>query len=152
MKQLTIIWQRLVDKEGTTCSRCGSTQLQLHDAVKKLEESLKPLGIEVVLEEKELDASTCACDVTESNRIWVAGKPLEEWVDAHIGKSPCPCDICHNAECRTVEVTGTVYEVLPAEIIIKAALIAAAEIILPSSEEPCCAGTKPKATIKNCCD
>lgn len=147
MKQLTIIWQRLVDDKGATCSRCGSTQLQLYDAVKKLEESLKPLGIEVVLEEKELDASTCACDVTESNRIWIAGKPMEEWIGARVGKSLCPCGVCHDAECRTVEVRGAVYEVLPAELIIKAVLIAAAETILSSPEEPCCAETKSKATI-----
>lgn len=140
MKRLIITWQRLVDQAGKTCKRCGGTQLQLRDAVQKLETSFKPLGIEVTLEEKALDASTCACDITESNRIWIAEKPLEEWVGAHVGQSPCPCDICQGAECRTVEVGGEVYGVISSELIIKAALLAAAEFVAAGKVDSCCGG------------
>ncbi|MDI3325587.1 DUF2703 domain-containing protein [Pontibacterium granulatum] len=151
MKTLLITWQRLVDDKGGTCTRCAGTRLQLHEAVKKLEASLKPLDIEVRLVGRELDASACAADVTESNRIWIAGRPLESWLDARNGKSLCACNVCHNAECRTVEVSGIEYEVVPAELIIKAALIAAADAVLPSSEEPCCPVNDTHDTPQRCC-
>ena len=76
MKHLQIIWQRLVDDTGKTCDRCGDTQLQLHNAVEDLKQALAPLGIEVSLEEKMLDARAFACDTSQSNRIWI---PVCPW-------------------------------------------------------------------------
>jgi hypothetical protein len=49
MKTLTITWQRLLmDEDGRTCVRCGSTEKELERAVETLKQSLAPLGIEVV--------------------------------------------------------------------------------------------------------
>jgi hypothetical protein len=71
-----MLWKRLV-KEGGTCPRCGSTQENVAGAVEKLEAALRPLGIEPVLETLAIDESTFQANPSESNRIWIAGKPLE---------------------------------------------------------------------------
>jgi hypothetical protein len=78
MKILKIKWQRLIYDGAKTCERCGATGSEVRNAVEQLKSSLKPLGIEVELEEKELSVETCAKDISQSNRIWIAGRPLEE--------------------------------------------------------------------------
>ncbi|MGT2490314.1 DUF2703 domain-containing protein [Cupriavidus basilensis] len=44
-----------------------------------------------------------------------------------VGSSPC-CSVCGDSECRTVDVGGTSYEVVPEELMVKAGLIAALTI------------------------
>lgn len=151
MRRLHILWQRLVDDTGRTCDRCWNTQLQLHGAVEKLKLALVPLGIEPTLEEKTLECA-CAGDISQSNRIWIAGKPLEDWIGARVGQSNCPCDVCRNAECRTVEVGGAVFEAIPEDLIVRAALLAAADLIGPKTEEPCCdEEIKSESDTDSCC-
>lgn len=123
MKTFRITWQRLVDEQGQTCSRCGGTEQELHKALRFLVKSLAPVGIAFSLETKALDAQEFAQDPSQSNRLWIDGRPLEKWLQAEAGTSPC-CGPCGDSECRTVEVEGTVYETIPAELIIKAALLA----------------------------
>jgi hypothetical protein len=135
MKTLTITWQRLLmDEDGRTCVRCGSTEKELERAVETLKQSLAPLGIEVVLLKKALDAEAFARDALESNRIWIGGKPLEEWLGADVGRSVC-CDVCGNAECRTVEIRQERYETVPADLVVRAGLVAASGMIAAGSEE-----------------
>ncbi len=83
-----------------------------------------PLGIEPVLETREIDEATFKANPSESNRVWIAGKPMEEWVGASVGSSPC-CSVCGDEACRTVDVDGATYEVVPVELLVKAGLIAA---------------------------
>jgi hypothetical protein len=123
MKTIKIIWQRLVDDQGQTCDRCGGTEQELHKALRFLIKALAPAGIAFSLEIKSLDPQEFARDPSQSNRIWVDGKSLEKWVKAEAGVSPC-CGPCGDAECRTVNVEGTTYETIPAELIIRAALLA----------------------------
>ncbi len=152
MKVLKIEWQRLVDEKGQTCQRCGSTEKEVRKAFQGLKQSLAPLGIKVTLEKKALDPSTCAKDVLQSNRIWIGGRTLEEWLDAQVGKSPCGfccAELGDKVECRTVEIGEQVYETIPADLIIQAGLLAAAELTKTetsgkskaeksSKEKPCC--------------
>lgn len=123
MKILPIVWQRLV-LNGETCPRCAGTGDEVERAYLRLREQLFPLGIEPVLETREIDAATFSANPAESNRIWIAGKPVEEWLDASVGSSPC-CAVCGDSACRTVAVNGTSYEVVPEELLVKAGLIAA---------------------------
>ncbi|MCL2653545.1 MAG: DUF2703 domain-containing protein [Propionibacteriaceae bacterium] len=123
MKTLPIIWQRLVSA-GETCPRCAGTGDEVTRAVEQLRTQLLPLGIEPVLDTREIDKATFKANPSESNRIWIAGKPIEEWVDASVGSSPC-CSVCGDSACRTVDVGGTSYEVVPEELLVKAGLIAA---------------------------
>lgn len=146
MKSLSIVWQRLVDSNGQTCDRCGATYDQLEKAVKKLETSLKPLGIEPTIKIREIDSVTFATDPTQSNRIWIDGKPLEEWLHASVSSSPC-CNVCGDSECRTIELDNEVFETIPIELILKAGLIAAAKKIGTDTQ-----GTNQEQGSKCCSD
>lgn len=152
MKNLTIKWQRLItDKSGKTCPRCSSTEQELEKAVRILKQSLAPVGIEVILQKKILAPAAFKKDVLESNRIWIAGKPLEEWLEADVGQSLC-CEVCGNAECRTVEAGQTIYETIPAYLILKAGLAAASTMVAEKPKKPF--GKNPglsKAPSGTCC-
>jgi len=125
---LQVRWQRLVDAKGQTCERCGSTERATEDGVKKLRRCLEPVGVEVVLEKAALSPSAFAKDPLESNRIWLAGKPIEEWLQPKVGKSQC-CGTCGDSECRTLTVEGQTYETIPAELIVRAGLLAGAQLV-----------------------
>ena len=124
MKPLTITWQRLV-KEGRTCDRCGGTQLELQKAVERLQSALAPLGFEPRIVTQQIDEPAFQAAPLESNRIWIAGVPLEDWLGAREGTSRC-CAACGGADCRTVRLDDHTFEVIPAELIVRAALVAAA--------------------------
>ena len=153
-KVLKITWQRLIDEKGQTCQRCGSTETELQKALQNLKESLTPLGIKVTLEKKSLDPATCAKDISQSNRIWVGKRTLEEWLRAKVGKSLCGfccAELGEQVECRTVEVEGQVYETIPANLIVRAGLLAAADLYAESSDKSCCPGrSSAKTNISPC--
>ena len=128
MKTLTIRWQRLVNESGQTCTRCADTGSTVENAYNKLKKSLVELGIEVELKKEILDFSIFTDDPLQSHRIWIAGRPLEEWIGAAAGKSQC-CDACGESECRTISVDQKTFEIIPEEMIIQAGLLAAAELL-----------------------
>ncbi len=128
MRTLAIIWQRLVSPEGKTCDRCAATQQEVERALGTLESVLRPLAIVPRLEISEIDDASFRANPAESNRIWIAGKPMEEWLGGRVGSSRC-CSVCGESECRTVEVSGTTFEAIPERLIVKAALIASSEML-----------------------
>lgn len=123
MKSLPIVWQRLVTN-GATCPRCADTGDALQGAMQALTEALAPLGMVPELELRELDEPSFQAEPSASNRIWIAGKPMEEWLQGSVGTSQC-CSVCGDAECRTVAVDGQTFEAIPQDLLVKAALIAA---------------------------
>lgn len=155
MKVLKIEWQRLVDEKGQTCQRCGSTEKEVQKASQGLKQSLASLGIKVVLEKKSLTPLACAKDVIQSNRILIGGRTLEEWLGAQVGKSPCEfccAELGDKAECRTVEVGGKTYETIPANLIVKAGLLAASELMGKDvSTASCCEPKEKKSSKKKAC-
>jgi len=128
-KTLRITWQRLVS-DGNTCPRCGSTEDELAKAVEQLRGELSSSGVDVVLEKMELSLAEFKKDPVSSNRIQINGRLLEDIIGAGTGQSQC-CDVCGDEECRTVEIKGKSYETIPAEIIVRAGLIEAAELGAP---------------------
>ncbi|MCX7817034.1 MAG: DUF2703 domain-containing protein [Syntrophales bacterium] len=122
MKKLTIKWQRLL-VDGRTCGRCGSTEEELEKAKDLLSVMLRPRGIEVVLEKDVLTFDEFRKNPLSSNRIWINGIPIEDLLSGSEAESPC-CDVCGSYSCRTVNIGGSVYESIPSELIVKAALIA----------------------------
>ncbi len=132
---LKVRWQRLVDEKGQTCDRCGGTERATEEGTKKLRRCLKPVGVDVVLEKTSLSAAEFAKDPLESNRIWVGEKPIEEWLQAKVGKSECS-GACGQSECRTLTVEGKTYDTIPAELIVKAGLLAGAELVGSKPESP----------------
>lgn len=76
MKTLPIVWKRLV-KDGQTCTRCGDTFGHLQAAVTRLQDALRPLGITPTLQVQAIDEAEFQAEPSESNRIWIAGRPME---------------------------------------------------------------------------
>jgi hypothetical protein len=136
IRQLNITWQRLVNSSGETCDRCGSTEEAVEEAASRLGLSLRPLGIDVVLQKGQLSQSQFENDPLESNRLWIDGTPLEDWLTAETGRSRC-CSACGEEDCRTITVDGVTYEAIPSDLIVRAGLMAAAAVLgAPSGE--CC--------------
>jgi hypothetical protein len=129
MTALSIRWQRLV-KDGRTCTRCGDTEVEVRRAVETLRQVLAPLRIEPQLEVAGVDEASFAASPLESNRIWIADRPMEDWLSGDVGSSRC-CSVCGDSDCRTLEIQGTTFETIPERLIVKAGLLAAAELLDP---------------------
>lgn len=128
MTELKIKWQRLVDERGQTCDRCAGTGVEIQVAADMLREALAPLGIAVVTETKKLSTADFMRAPLESNRVWIGNRPIEEWLGAEVEQSRC-CGSCGEHECRTVTIREQTYEVVPRELVLKAGLMAAAELV-----------------------
>lgn len=132
---LTIRWQRLVDVKGKTCPRCGGTEQEVQKAYAHLKRSLAPVGVQVQLEAERIEEAAFREAPLESNRIWIDGRALEEWLGAQVGSSAC-CDACEGAECRTVSVNGSTYEAIPARLIVRAGILAASDALRQCGPSP----------------
>lgn len=139
MKILPIVWYRLV-KAGETCIRCKQTHQELEKALVKLKSSLLPLNVEVIFETKELTEEEFKVNPFKSNEVWIAGKPVEEWLGAQVKMTPCS-SVCSGSSCRALEVGQQTYETVPEELFIKVGLMAASEIFTSD--------TSPKSN--SCC-
>jgi hypothetical protein len=130
MKTLPVVWQRLVSSDGRTCVRCNTTHQELLRAVGKLKTALEPLGIEPTFETREIDKESFEANPSESNRIWIAGRPMEAWLGVRVGSSRC-CSVCGESECRTVKVGASEFETIPEDLLLRAGLIAASGLLEP---------------------
>lgn len=127
MRTLPIVWQRLVSTQGTTCPRCHGTGEEVRRAVARLRAALEPMGIVPTLEEREIDPATFMKEPLSSNRVLIAGKPLDHWLEGQTGHSRC-CAECGDNDCRTLEVEGQSYEIVPEALVVRAGLIAASRL------------------------
>lgn len=146
---LRLEWARLLS-DGETCPRCSSTEQELDKAVSKLTEILAPLKIEVVLNKGELSFAEFEKDPLRSNQIWINDKPLEDWIGAQVGQSCCS-GVCGTSDCRTVEVEGESYESIPADLIIKSALLAVSQVMGAERNLSCSGSDAPGDSSSNCC-
>lgn len=128
MKKMTIQWQRLLDDKNQTCPRCNDTGETVKTGALKLKNALAMLDIEVELLQKGMDFSAFANNPLQSNTILINGKLLEEWIGGETGKSKC-CDVCGDSDCRTISFGENTFESIPENVIIKAGLLAAAELM-----------------------
>ena len=126
MRTIRIVWQRLLSLQGQTCDRCAATELALQQAVETLQQVLAPLQMQVEFHRQALTLAQFNQDPQASNRIWIDDQPLETWLGASTGTSPC-CSVCGDAACRTLECDQQSYEAIPPRLIIKAGLLAAAQ-------------------------
>jgi len=95
--------------------------------VNNLRKELAIYGIDVMLRKKALDLETFKKDALQSNKILIAGKTLEEWLEAKTGQIKC-CDTCGDAERRTVEYADETHEAIPAALIVRAGFVAASKV------------------------
>lgn len=149
MQVLKIKWQRLVS-EKRTCQRCGATEEELDKATAALKQSLSSLNIQVSLEKVELSIAEFSEDPLQSNQIWLNDQPLEDWIGGKVDRSQC-CDVCGPAECRVVEIGEETYEAIPAELIIRAGLLAASQMVMTATAGSCCNSGTTKASTTGCC-
>jgi hypothetical protein len=126
MKTMVIKWQRLVDSSGQTCERCSNTGDATEEAFRRLKGCLAEVGIEVLLEKRVIDQTTFDAEPLQSNLISIDGRTVEEWLGGRPGQSSC-CGPCGDSECRTIRVDDHMYEAIPANVILRAGLLAAAE-------------------------
>ena len=147
MKTLPIIWQRLVTDQGNTCPRCLGTGDEVRRAVERLRAVLEPLGVQPVLECRELDPQAFRDQPSESNRIWIGGQPLEAWLEGQSGGSRC-CNECGDQDCRTLELEGQSYEVIPEDLLVRAGLKAGIRLLEPEPANQAAAGS---GTASSCC-
>lgn len=131
---MTIEWLRLVNDEGQTCDRCAATGDNTEVAFEKLKRCLVQIGIDVVFKKHTLDQSAFLTNPVESNKIKIDGKSMEQWLDGTAGQSRC-CGPCGDSECRTITVDGITHEAIPENLVIRAGLLAAAEIMRVGSPE-----------------
>jgi hypothetical protein len=129
-KVLEIEWQRMVDEEGRVCCGSEATSKSLQTAYKELNKMLEPKGIEVVIKKSNFSPEQCMDAPERSNRVLVAGHGIEHWLNAQVGESPCE-GFCKQAlgdkgSCRNLIYEGKTYDVVPAELIVEAAVAAAA--------------------------
>ncbi|MBK8267800.1 MAG: DUF2703 domain-containing protein [Planctomycetes bacterium] len=146
-KTIVIRWQRLVDDKGDTCDRCGNTEQAVEEARRLLTASLKPLGMRVQVVKTSLTEEQFKHAPSESNRIWIGDASLDKILDAKTGDSPC-CGSCGDSNCRTMVVDGQTYEAIPPELIVRAGLRVAADLVQPASPaKNCCpSGYSPTRT------
>jgi hypothetical protein len=143
-RTLVIRWQRLVDEAGDTCGRCGHTERALAEAQRLLTASLRPLGLHVRVVRTQLTAEQFELDPSASNRIWIGDEPLDTILGAQAGATTC-AGVCGGSPCRTMQVDGRTYESIPAELIVRAGLRVAADLVRPAapSSECCPPGERP---------
>lgn len=141
--RVEIVWKRLVH-DGETCNRCKSTEGEIYSALSKLREMLSVLDIEVILIKEEIDSEDFEKNPLVSNQITINGKLLEDWIGGQSGSSSC-CDLCGTKDCRTIEIDGLKHEVVPAELIIKAGLLAA------TKDNSNCSCSKTNNDDNRCC-
>ncbi|MEN2975220.1 MAG: DUF2703 domain-containing protein [Candidatus Caldarchaeales archaeon] len=129
---LKIRWQRLVENQQT-CQRCESTGVEVDKAASILQDILRPFGLKVVLEKVELSIEDFHKNPLDSNKIWINEQLVEDWLRGNVGRSPC-CTVCSPYECRTIELNGKVYETVTSDLIVKAGMLAALNLLSRS----CC--------------
>ncbi|NUQ45757.1 MAG: DUF2703 domain-containing protein [Phycisphaerae bacterium] len=138
-RAVVIRWQRIADTQGQTCGRCGSTEQAIDAAAARLRQSLSPLEVTVSVQKVAMPTSDLDKCVEESNRIWLNDRPLEQWLSANVGTSACT-GFCGDRTCRTLEVDGQSYDTIPADLIVRAGLLAAADSIRRPAQATCCGG------------
>ncbi|KDR95980.1 protein of unknown function [Peptoclostridium litorale DSM 5388] len=144
MKILKIEWKHLA-VAGETCDRCYDTGENLVQEIKRLNRTLNPKGIEVILIETKMDDS----QTTQSNSILFNGVPIEEILNIEVSENYC--DSCSTllgtkTYCRTVTYDGNEYEDIPAKAIRHAAYkILGIEEIKTEEKSGC------SCNCNNCC-
>ncbi len=147
MQTLSIVWQRLVDDQSNTCPRSQNTGAEIRRAVERIRAVLEPLGMQAVLECRELNQQAFLDRPLESNRIWIGGQPIESWLECRTGVSRC-CDEYGEQDCSTLEVEGKSYEAIPEELLVRAGIRAGISLLEPGTPAT---GASANSTRSSCC-
>jgi hypothetical protein len=123
---LAIVWERY-DGDGGICHGCRATQHELAEAISTIQHALGPFGVEPHLEVLSIAEAQYRANPEQSNRIWIAGKPVEQWLNG------TPKYRASRSPCRMVEIDGVTYAAIPHRLIVEAAILAASDLFFQGS-------------------
>jgi hypothetical protein len=141
-RTLVIRWQHAVCKNENPCERCVNTPLEIQQAYENLRESLAGLGIIVTMEEKKIKQ--------HDDHIYINDHDIIDLLKGERTKTECANCFDEKGNprtCNSLKLGDKTFEVIPAELIMKAGLMAASELITATPEPPC--GEK-KTPCKGC--
>jgi hypothetical protein len=135
---IKLAWHKVTQDDGTICPLSTDTQAQVELAAEELRSTLAPNGVDVVVETltpEKVEGQECLC-----NRVLVQGRFVDEWLGAEIARTPCSG--CPNqAGCATgsgsgracggqtaLIYQGRAHDIVPANLIVMAGMIAAADL------------------------
>lgn len=138
VQSLTIAWHKVSGDDGGICELSTATQLTVDQASQELRRMLADEGIEIAvrtLTPEKVEGGECLC-----NRVLIQGRFVDEWLGAKLVKTACSG--CPNQKaCAKSAGSGSscggqyamihggkTYTVLPADIIVAAGMIAAADL------------------------
>ena len=109
-RTLALRWQRPAIEQKNPC---GVTESELQEAMRTLTHSLKKSGMDVQLGYLKAGAAS----ETAVTGLWINGKPLETWLNAQV--------VAEDGGCMTLKLSDQSYEKIPADVIVKAGMMAA---------------------------
>ena len=116
MKTVEIEWKHL-DKEGNTCIRCADTGKELGKFIGDLRKECRPHGIDILFKETKLTET----EIQESNTILINGVKIEHILPQASASTSCCSSCCEftgqETYCRTINVAGFTYEVIPGRLV-----------------------------------
>ena len=128
--RVTVEVERLV-VEGETCERCGSTWEAALEAADMVAAEVAGIGLSVDVNEVPLSPDR----ISDSNRVLVNGRSVEEWLDGSAAMTECAsCGdlLGESVCCRSYEIDGVTSDSLPVEDIARA-IRQAAGLAAPSA-------------------
>lgn len=137
-RTLTIAWHKVSEDDGSICELSTATHKSVEQAFKELSQTLAPNGMKVAVETlspEKVEGSECLC-----NRVLIQGRFVDEWLGADLVKTACSG--CPNqAGCAKSAGSGggcggqyamihqgKTYSIVPANLIVMAGIIAAADL------------------------
>jgi hypothetical protein len=134
---LTVVleWQRSGSEACLACAKCGVNESAVQQACSELKAKLAAKGIAVTFVERKPEPN-----MSGPSQMWVCDVPLETWLGGSIATQPCCAEgsgpdarqIFH----RALEVDGQSYSVIPADLMVRAGLSAADELLAHGKIDP----------------
>ena len=135
---LTVAWHKVTQDDGSICDLSTDTQKSVEQACVDLRQTLAPHGVRVdvkTLTPEKVDGADCLC-----NRVLIQGRYVDEWLGADMVKTGCSG--CPNQQgCDQTAASGDgcggqyemvyrgkTYNILPANLIAMAGVVAASDL------------------------
>lgn len=131
-KSLVIEWHYTECLSENPCERCRTGPHEVQVAYTKIEPALAMFDIKVALKKKT--------EGHEGDNLMINGKGLDHWLGGKLVKHSCASCLStsHSEKAYyALDLEGVVHEVITADMIIRASLLAAAELFAGESAPPC---------------
>jgi hypothetical protein len=108
----------------------------MQKAAALLTEKLAGKGVHVKVE-KGIGARPGKKAIISATNVWVCDVPLETWLGAGIAVKPCDCSSGgQSMSCKVVNLDGQSYELIPADLVVHAGMLAAEMLIEKGTIDP----------------